>query len=927
MKKILILFICLVAIAATTNAQKTKFNVSGTLKDTLSEPLVGATVVLLYAEDSLFYKFAATKPDGSFTIKKVKKGDYILQATFLGYETISKPISVVDSEVNMGSMTLTSAVEKLGVVEVEADAVPLEIRSDTIAYNADAFKTQPGAVAEDLLKRLPGVEVDRDGTVKAQGEEVKRVLVDGKEFFGDDPQTATKNLPADAIDEVEVYDQQSDMAEFTGVDDGERSKTINLKLKKDRKKGYFGNVEAGYGTEDRFQTRGNINRFTESRQTSFIGMLNNVNRQGFSFRDYIDFMGGFGNVMRGGGGRFNSNDLGLPINSGLGDGFITTGAGGINNNYSYGKKSNFNLSYFYTDITKDLERTIDREYIFGGQFGNTFYNQADTQLSNFRNHRVLSNWRHDFDDNNSLIFRADASYNQAVYDNNSENQNLTSENVLSNDAASDYDANSQRLNFNANATYRHKFQKRGRSIAIRGALTNSNTNQDADLYSILSYYQPDSTVLINQRQEQNNQNLNYRASVTYTEPLGNRRYLSLSYNHRNYSQPLDKTFTNLLTGEVIDTLNVNFQTDYQFHRIGADFRWIKDKSNLSFGLNGQLSELDGEITNLGYIVNQPTFYFLLPRLNWRYEFGQSHNMRVSYSTSANEPDIDELQPVLDNSDPLNLYIGDPELSPEFTHRFRLQYVNFDQFTFSSFFANLVGTYTNNDITQVRAIDRNQIQITQPTNVDYRMTLRGFASYSTPIRPLKSRIRVNTNATMTQSISAIANVNNVAEFLAGIPADRIIQVPQTRYNTSGGIQIENRGKDIVDIQVGGNWTYNITQFENARQSSQTYFTQRYSADLLVNITEKFSVSTEFDYTIYDGDAVGTQQSIPIWQASLRYYFLENRRAELRFTAMDILNRNVGINWTSNLNYIEEEVINSLGRYFMLTFRYQIRKVGK
>ncbi len=655
-------------------------------------------------------------------------------------------------------------------------------------------------------------------------------------------------------------------------------------------------------------------------------MINNTNQQGFSFREYADFMGGFSNIMRGGGGRFNSNDLGLPISSGLSDGYVTTGAGGVNLNYEYKKEANFNVSYFYTDITKDLQRTIDREYIFGG-FGNTFYEQADTQLSNFRNHRIQTNLRHKFDDDNSLIWRADASYNQAIYDNSSANQNLTSENIVSNDAASDYDANSDKVSFNTSLTFRHKFAKLGRSIAATGSLTNQNTNQDAILYSLLNYYDPDSLAIINQQQVQNNQNLNYNASLVYTEPLGKRRYLSLKYNHKNYSQPLDKTFTNLLTGEIIDTLNVNYQTNYLYHQAGASLRVIKGKSNLSIGIDGQVSQLDGEITNLNYVVDQPTFYFLLPSLNWRYELGTAHNFRITYNTSANEPDIDELQPVLDNSDPLNLYIGDPELRPEYTHRLRLQYVNFDQFTFSSFFANLVGTYTQNDITQIRAIDRFQRQLTQPTNVDSRMTLRGFASYSTPIRALKSRIRLNTNATMTRSISTIANLDDVGNYLSGIPQDLILEIPQTRYNTSGGIQIENRGKDIVDIQVEANFTYSNTVFENTGQSNQTYFTQRYSADFLVNITENWSVSTEFDYTIYDGDAVGTQQSIPIWQASVRRYFLKNRRAELRFTAMDILNRNVGINWSSNLNYTQEEVINSLGRYFMLTFRYQIRKVGK
>jgi hypothetical protein len=923
MRRILLIISAVLVLGLNLNAQK--FSVTGTLQDTLKEPMAGATIVLLNASDSVLYKFGVSALSGTFTIKRVVAGDYILQATFVGYQTFNKNISVKENT-NVGALTLQYNSQNLGELTVEADAIPLEVRNDTIAYNADAFKTQPGAVVEDLLKRLPGVEVEKDGTVKAQGEEVTKVVVDGKEFFGTDPQTATKNLPADAIDKVEVYDEMSDEADFTGVDDGQRTKTINLTLKKDRKKGYFGNFEAGYGTEERFKARANVNRFNTTTQTSFIGMVNNNNEQGFSIRDYADFMGGFQNIGGGRRGRFNSNDLGLPISDGVGNGFITTGAGGLNLNHEFKKESTLNVSYFYTNIMKDLDRTIDREYIFGESRPSTFYEQADTQQSSFQNHNIRSVFRHKINDNNSLIWRGTFGYNAAEYDNTATNKNLTSENILSNDAMSDYDSQKNTLKYNTSLTLRHKFEKKGRSITGTGSFNNQDSEQDANLISNLNFYNPDSTTIINQTQVDNNQNLNYQVRTTYTEPLGKRRYLSVQYNHRNYSRPLDKTFTDNVTGTIIDSLNVNYENDYLYHQAGLNLRVIKGKSNLQFGVDGQYSALKGEIKNRSFDPINQSFYFLLPSLRWRYELGQSHNIRVSYRTSANEPDMIELQPILDNSNPLSLYIGDPSLQPEYTHRMNVNYLNFDQFTFSSFFANLTATYTTNKIATITAIDRSSAQIRQPINVDYNMTLRGFASYSTPIRAIKSRIRLNVNSTVQRSLSPIANIENVNNYLTGIPTDLIEKIPQTRYNTSGRIAIENRQKDIVDISGGVRLTYNNTVFEQGNQASQSFFQQNYFAELLVNVGKNWAVSTELDYTIYEGSAVGTRQAVPIWQANLRHYFLKNRRAELRLSAYDILNKNVGINWTSNFNYTQEEVINSLGRYFMLSFKYQLIGVG-
>ncbi|MEM8892673.1 MAG: TonB-dependent receptor, partial [Bacteroidota bacterium] len=286
-------------------AQKSSMELMGKIIDEENQPLKGATVVVLNAADSIMVSFALSNKDGSFKFRRIQVGEYLLQVTFIGYKKISQELNIdqIDQEIrDLGTLVMEEQDLSLDEVAIEAEQTPILLKKDTVEYNAGSFKVQPNAAVEDLLRKLPGVEVERDGTVKAQGEGVQKILVDGKEFFGDDPTIATKNLPADAVDKVQVFDKKSEMAEFSGIDDGERNKTINLKLKDGKKQGAFGKIRGGYGTEDRYEGNFNINRFSKKLQLSALGMFNNTNQQGFSFNDYIQFMGGLGNMMTAGGG-------------------------------------------------------------------------------------------------------------------------------------------------------------------------------------------------------------------------------------------------------------------------------------------------------------------------------------------------------------------------------------------------------------------------------------------------------------------------------------------------------------------------------------------------------------------------------------------------------------------------------------------------
>ncbi|HEY3429763.1 MAG TPA: TonB-dependent receptor, partial [Cyclobacteriaceae bacterium] len=346
MKKIYLLVLLLVFVSVQI-AWAQKSSIKGQVVDSLSNAMPSATVMLLNAKDSSLVNFGLSDAKGFFEIKNINKGSYDLKISFLGYAPFTKRIDAAGDSpvVEAGQLKLQPQAKQLDEMVIMGEKVPVRIKGDTIEFNAGSFKTKANANVEDLLKKLPGVEVDPDGTVRAQGEEVRRVLVDGKEFFGRDPKLATRNLPADAIEKVQVFDKKSDQAEFTGIDDGQREKTVNLELKEDKRNGMFGNATAGAGTEGRYQLKGNLNRFRKDQQLSFLGMANNINEQGFSMGEFMNFTGGSQQMMSGGGGAmrltFDANNTnGVPMNfGGRQNGIMTNYAGGINFNKDLSKKT------------------------------------------------------------------------------------------------------------------------------------------------------------------------------------------------------------------------------------------------------------------------------------------------------------------------------------------------------------------------------------------------------------------------------------------------------------------------------------------------------------------------------------------------------------------------------------------------------------
>ncbi|MEM6724270.1 MAG: outer membrane beta-barrel protein [Bacteroidota bacterium] len=894
----------------SANAQS--FQINGEVLDSLNTPMTGATVMLLQQQDSLLASFSIVGDKGQFALRNVPAGDYLLNVTFLGYENYFEPIQIVE-DLELAPILIAKENTLLDEIVVKDEIIPIRINNDTVEYAARAFGTQPNDKVEDLLRKLPGLEVDREGNIKAQGEDIGRVLVDGKEFFGDDPKMATKNLPADAVDKVQVFDRASDFAEFSGIDDGQEEKTINLQLKEDKKNGYFGEVTAGYGTDDRFEGGLSLNRFGGKSQLSILANSNNINEQAFSFQDYINFMGGFQALAQGGRLTLDTDQMGIPM-GGQGDGITTGTSGGLNFNHDFSDRTEWRSSYFYGRTRNDrISETFRQNFLDDGIFES---NGASNRFSGSDNHRVNMNLRHKIDSSSRINVRSNLSYGDFFSDQQSSNRNFDPTGTLQNQSINDYRSNGHRLTYSGNANYQKKLGKPGRTFSIAGNLSVEDQQAEATLQSLNQFFSEGVVSVsdsLDQLQLDDNLEVGFGGRFSYTEPLGNKQFLEFNLEHQRSNNEVDRSVFDLEgTGEQIqNTLLSNaFERLYSFTRGGLTYRLNREFFNFSTSVRVQDAHLSGQLTNLNSAIDQ-SFFNVLPGLRFNYDFEGSSNLEFTYSTDVREPGLEELSPVIDNSDPLNLYVGNPNLQVEYNHRFGLRFFSFSAFTFTSFFANLNTTYTRNKITDAKNINAQFVQTTMPVNVDYELAINGSANLSTPLRFMGAKINLSTNQTFSQSLLFV----NAAE------------TEVERWISRGSVSIENRKKRVFDLLVGMDLGYNQTRYADIEGLNQQFLSQDYYMDLDINFLKRFQFGSSFTYTIYGGDAFADSEQVALWESSIGVFVLPNKKGQFTFRVFDILDQNQGIQRSSAFNYVQDQRTNNLGRYFMLGFTYNLSGFGK
>jgi hypothetical protein len=909
LRRALLVAVALVAgiAARPTTVVAQQFDVRGLVVDSARTPIAGAMVVALTRTDSVIAAFATSGGSGGFILRRLTPGDYILQVTRIGSKpyrrnfTLGTANFAADTVVMMGAGPV-----KLDDLVVSAEHVPIVNKPDTLEFNADAFKTRINATVEELLKRLPGVTVASDGTITAQGKTVQQVLVDGKEFFGNDPKMATRNLPAAAVDKVQVLEQKSDAAQFTGIDDGQERTTVNLVLKENARVGYFGravggagpspNIDAGFagtkGDDARYTSSLNLNRFSPETQLSFIGSRNNVGASGFSFGPELAMGGG-----RGGGGAGS-----------LGSGFSETMALGLNGSRQFAKNSWLRGSYFLS-TSDNRQQAVTDEQLLQGASVSAYRTETATTAADNLSHRLNLNAQHAFNDWNQLRFRGNFNAGTNTSDNVSQQQTLRPDGTLQNRARSIIATDGDNLSGDGRFTFSRRFNQAGRSVVAEAwgelsapeQLSNLNTSTD------FSNGQGGITTRdILQSQLRDSRTLTTGQRLALTEPLGGGSVLELFGQHRAIAEDQTYDVNDLVNGTpVLNTdLTRAFERTYRYVQGGTRFSRNTPKLRWVLGLEVQTSDLQGTILGRDESIDNG-FTNLLPSANLRYQVNQGSNVTVNYRTSTRDPSLNELQPFVDNSDPLRIYAGNPNLTPQFQHNLRADFRRFDQFSFRNYYLYANVGYNRNQIVQSRVVDLQGRQTVMPVNLSDGWNSSLGGSVGTPIRALGAQVDLDYGYSRSLGQELVNNVENESR--------------TTGHNI--GIRLQNRAKEIFDVNAGAQWSFNDVAYSINNALNQSYLNSSYFGDATWFLSTALSANASANYQVFDQNLFGPRDNILMLGASVGMQMFDNR-GEIRIYGVDLLNENNGISITSSSSFIRQRQAPTLGRRIMVQFSYQL-----
>jgi hypothetical protein len=915
-------------------AQNISGIVRGTLKDPMNEPLPEATVSIMGIPDSSLVSFSLTTNSGYFEIKNIDGGSYYLLVSYQGFETIKKPFQItpLNTEINFNVVKMEKSYKTLSEVVVK-DQPPIQVRGDTLAYNANLFKTKPNATVEELLKKLPGVQVEKDGTVKAQGENVQKVYVDGKEFFGNDPKLATKNLSADMIDQVEVFDDVSEQSKFNKIDDGSRTKAINLKLKKDKKKGTFGRASLAYGTDERYDAGLSANFFKGATQLSLIARANNTNNVGFTISDGMGMFGsggfsGLGGMsgggmmiargsMGGGGGNFN----GMGVGTGA-SGITKTGSAGINYRDVWSPKLDITGSYFYNHANAANRRLAYRETFF---IDSTITNDRQTTSeNNNNNHRINLNLTYAVDSLNSIIYQPNISFqNSASYRDDSLLQYALKGNTAYelNKTRTINDNKGNGVNWTNNLIWRRKLNKIGRTLSVN--LSNTLNTSDRNGYTSSTgefYNSGGQKVRDNSFRQHNltdNATNNYGVSVSYTEPIARNKIWEFNYAYNKNQSESDRRTNNynFATGAYDienSSLTNHFKSINEWNRLGTNFRVMNKKYNYQLGIAVQKILLKSNDLTKDLSL-QERYTNLFPTFRFDYNFARSRSLRLNYRGRTTQPSISQLQEVIDSTNFPTIRNGNAGLNQEFSNNVSLTYNFFDMIKFRNLFAVISFNNTSNKIVDEITNKGGGVQFIRPVNMDGIFNLTGAFNIGFPIKKMKGgNFNTNTRISYARNGNIVDGLNNYSNNLT----------------VGEDLRLNYDYKDKLDVSVSTSINYTSARYtiKTPFNSNTSYFTHVYSTDLSYTFPQGFILSTDVDYTLNPEQGAGIDRDFTMWNASFARQFFKNKRGELKFTVYDLLDQNQSFNRTIGENYTEDVRNTALKRFFMLSFTYNLNRMA-
>lgn len=914
-------------LAYSANAQSIK----GTLADPIENTkIANATVQLKLISDTTKTFSSITDSKGNFSFTNLIVGSYLFRASSVGFEVLTQVFSLSDSlrHLDVGLLYLPKKTITLEGVVIVAQPPAAKQIADTTQFSASQFKVNPDANVEDLIKKMPGITVDRSGTVTAQGEQVRKVTVDGRDFFGDDATAALRNLPSEVVEKIQVYDRLSEQAQLTGFDDGNAVKAINIVTKSGIRNSQFGRIYAGYGTDDRYQAGGNVTFLKDYRRISLIGNFNNVNQQNFANQDLLGVTSSATGRGRGGGGGSGGMGAG-DFMVGPSPGISKTNAFGINYNDRWGKKIQVSGSYFFNNSNNSNETKTTTETPYAQPLRQ--YTESKSNANN-NNHRINLRFEYKIDSVNTLFYIPSVNFQN----NNSNGSSMGYAFRLPDDSVSSYTSNNftHRFGYSIGNTlmFRHTFKKRGRTFSISATSNHDKNDGYTDYYNAQRTYTPTIKDSLQNRQTTNNTNgARYSGRIAFTEPIGKQGLLEFNYSpgtQINHADQMAYGFDGTDYTLFIPNNSNLFDNTIVTNNGGVNYRYGQSRDNqLSFGVNFQNSNLESKRIFPNQSKVDQSFNILLPNLRWMRKIGKYSNIRVFYRANTLFPSINQLQDVPNTSNALRPSVGDPNLKPAYSHTGTGRYTYTNTRNNTSFFANVFVQTTDNYITNASylirkdsTIEQNEkvaagAQLSKPINLNGYKRINSFFTYSMPVKLIKSTVNLNAGY-------GYSEIPGMLDY---------IRILTKTINYNGGIVLASNISELIDFNISYNVNYNNAKSNNNRQGN--FVTTKYTnqavsgqANLLTN--NGWFLTNDISYQKYSGLSDGFNQEYTLWNAGIGKKFLKNRVGELKLTVFDLLKQNQSITRTVSSGGIITDAQNQvLTQYFMLTFTYSLKNFGK
>lgn len=909
----------LAAFFSPTFLSAQKNNLKGSVVDTAAHAkLQYAMVSLINRADSILYQTVRTNETGEFELSKIPSGKYTIMVSFPKMADYLENIDVTDtSKINLGKVYMVTRAFLLEEVIVKS-GLPIRMRGDTLEYTADSFAVRPGANVEELLKRLPGIEVDSKGKITAQGKTVEKILVDGDEFFSDDPGLASKYLNAETVDKVQVFDQKSEATQFTGIDDGTRTKTINLKLKSNRKNGAFGKLAAGSNGNQYYNHEAMGALFNGAKKLSVFGLASKTGKEGLAYNELSKYVGQDYEQIEDGTNTFISNTEYESENyngSGLPD--IMSGGAHFSNKWKQGKEklySNYRIKQVNTTgWSNSLGTTLLPD-------GSGFISSSDSkQNSHNFSQKASANFTTPLDSFSTLKISVNGNYGNSRSNSENTSSSKNEKNFLVNTSkqAGSHFTDSKR--FASDITFQHKFRKAGRTLSVQAQQEyNDGSNKDYN-YSNNNYYDPATGSFtrkdtLDQLQSSNRINRSYAGKFAFTEKLSESFRLSVEYGFKTLLNGNEfKTFNsdNGKYTKQLDTLSNDYDFTVNTHIAGTTIGWTRKKINITIGTKVYLTGFK-QVNNDLQMESRRNFTNLAPQANVRLTLKQNSSITLNYSGQTFQPSAEQLQPLRRSSNPLYVQIGNPNLAPGFRHNMTLNYNNYNFAKGVNMYGYISMNYSVNNIVTKTTTDAQNKNISQYINLDGTPSLYGYFSYGWQYKKqhLRPSLSLSMNRYGNNSILNNALLEN--------------------RNLSGSLNasLSYDLKDKLTATYTASLSYNksIANITGTTTRENTSHTHR--IDLTGYLSESLTLASDINFNFQPkNSSFNTSFNTVRWNASLEQKFLKNKQGFARISVNDLLNNNTGYTRSIYGNSIYESDRLIIKRYFLLTLGWNFSKTIK